>query len=310
MSIFEYDGIRYTDTGEYAYVGNSSCQKCNGVSDFSVKNIIIKSVINGKPVKEIQNRAFFGFTGITSISFPDSIIKIGSHAFDCAQISFTFDLPSNLEYIGVRAFAVSSYPSITIPAKVKYIGSSAFGSNANLKSINIDPNNQYYYVTSDLFIYDTLNTTLVQTPKYVSSIDLPDTLVEIGYAAVIYGTFTELVLPYSLSKIASNAFISCNKLKTIKILGNLLKVSDAAFSDSPLETIVYYGTVSVKKKIFTNQPSQIMVCNGYKGTKFATFDITLREGTCPSINILKRITCSLKRNSFNNMLFISLIISR
>ena len=77
--------------------------------------------------KEIRKSAFEGCSSMTIITFggKDSILKhIGEKAFSGCESITAFDLPETLVSIGSRAFEKTSITSIIVPAKVTSIGTS------------------------------------------------------------------------------------------------------------------------------------------------------------------------------------------
>ena len=78
--------------------------------------------------KEIRKSAFEGCSSMTLITFggKDSILKhIGEKAFSGCVAITDFDLPETLVSIGSRAFEKTSITSIIVPAKVTSIGTSS-----------------------------------------------------------------------------------------------------------------------------------------------------------------------------------------
>lgn len=115
--------------------------------------LVLPSVHNGKPVKEIAADAFT-MSGIVSLTIPSSYVKIGANAFyycdKLAAITFneglkeigmsafrycavtTVQLPDGLETIGDGAFRdCSDLTEAYVPASVTTIGSAAFRKNAS-----------------------------------------------------------------------------------------------------------------------------------------------------------------------------------
>ena len=87
-------------------------------------------------VIEICDSAFRGFVSsmvshgnLETVTFPESLVRIGDAAF-AEQCNLTkLELPDKLEYIGDHAFSevgVGKVDSIVIPDSVKYIGEAAF----------------------------------------------------------------------------------------------------------------------------------------------------------------------------------------
>ena len=122
-------------------------------------------------VTRIGYGAFSYYFGkLTSITIPNTVIEIGSSAFEnCNHLeSVIFEEDSNLEYIEYDAFEnCSGLRSITIPDRVTEIGSRAFSGCINLKSITI-PNSVTYL--GDSVFYYCENLTSVVIPDSITNI--------------------------------------------------------------------------------------------------------------------------------------------
>lgn len=69
-----------------------------------VNNKEVKDLVIPEGVTNISNYAFYGFTGITSVSFPNSVSDIGQSSFDgCVGVE-SIKIPSSVTGIGERAF--------------------------------------------------------------------------------------------------------------------------------------------------------------------------------------------------------------
>ena len=310
MSVQTCKNIYYTVYDDHAFVGQDNGHRQNAIATESqITSLSFESTINGKPVTGVFRNAFYGYEGVTSITFPDSIKIIEDSAFDMMRLKIaTLNLPAHIEYIGQRSFAVSGYKSVYIPETVTYIGSSAFGSNPSLTTITIDPNNQRYIVTEDNCIYDYMKTILIQVPSDISNIKFAQSLVQIGSFAISSNNIKELIFPLSFSVLGQSSISQCENLKTVYFLGNLITVNNGAFdSCNKLTNIYYYGTVFVDVKIFSARPSNIRVCEGYKWNTFATYDNIINEGVCPPINYFKYktfIICNPRFFSYYSYIFL------
>lgn len=98
------------------------------------KNKRGKDVVIPESVTSIWDSAFYGCSGLTSISIPESVTTIGSYAF-CKCIGLTsINIPKSVTTIGDSAFSgCSNLTSISIPISVTTIGDSAFNYCDNLK---------------------------------------------------------------------------------------------------------------------------------------------------------------------------------
>jgi len=77
-------------------------------------------------VKRISS-AFYRNTSVTSVTLPDTVIKIGSAAFDGCISLVSAEIPESITVIGDSAFyGCAALKSLTIPAGVTHIGVNTF----------------------------------------------------------------------------------------------------------------------------------------------------------------------------------------
>ena len=87
---------------------------------------------------KLGDYAFYGCSGLTSLTLPSGVTEIGEHAFlNCRGLT-NFTIPSGVTKIGGAAF-FSCYGliSLTIPSSVTAIGSGAFNGCSGLTSIYV-----------------------------------------------------------------------------------------------------------------------------------------------------------------------------
>ena len=82
--------------------------------------------------------AFWGCSGLTSVTIPSSVTEIGPFAFsDCRSLT-SVTIPSSITKIGSSTFSgCSGLTSVTIPSSVTEIGSSAFSDCRGLTSVTV-----------------------------------------------------------------------------------------------------------------------------------------------------------------------------
>ncbi|MDR1183699.1 MAG: leucine-rich repeat protein [Coriobacteriales bacterium] len=86
-------------------------------------------------VASIGGWAFYGCTGLISVSIPDSVTRIDGYAFQGCSSLISLTLPDTTEYIGLLAFdSCSSLLSLTIPDNVTRILNGAFRNCTSLTS--------------------------------------------------------------------------------------------------------------------------------------------------------------------------------
>lgn len=97
------------------------------------KNIVIPSVLDGKPVRRLGDGLFRNNDTITAVIIPHGVTQIGANVFSgCAKLE-QIDLPSSLVSIGDEAFSeCMKLSSLYIPSSVKDIGDGAFKDNPQL----------------------------------------------------------------------------------------------------------------------------------------------------------------------------------
>ena len=137
---------------------------------------------------EIGKYAFSGYTGLTSITLPNSVTNIGENAFQYCSGLTSITLPNSLTSIGNYAFQYcSGLTNITLPNSLTNIGDYAFAFCSGLTSIT-----------------------------------LPNSLTSIGERAFYSCTrLKSITLPNSLTSIGGSAFYKCENLKTVINLSNL-----------------------------------------------------------------------------------------
>ena len=130
-------------------------------------------------ITEICGYAFYGCSGLTSISIPNSVTSIGDHAFDGCSSLTSVNIPNSVTSIGSAAFYnctsltsvnlsnnltkiefytfedCSSLTSITIPQNVTSIGAEAFRNCTSLTEVTslnpIPPVKDTFYSKIDAF---------------------------------------------------------------------------------------------------------------------------------------------------------------
>ena len=115
---FEGNPLRYT---KKLYINNESITK------------VILTTAN-----KISAYAFYGCSGLTSITIPDSVTSIGDSAFSGCSGLTSITIPDNVTFIGESVFyGCSSLTSVTIGNGVTSIGDYAFIGCSGLTSVSI-----------------------------------------------------------------------------------------------------------------------------------------------------------------------------
>lgn len=209
-------------------VGNSAFEYCFNIINFKFPN----------SVTSIGERAFY-FSNLSSISLPDSIIRIEKATFEGCKHLSTIDIPITVKYIDQDAFyACELLNMLSIPNSVENIGYDAFNGCCNLKSIVVESNNSNYdsrencnaliETKTNKLILGCQNTIIPSTIdsigrgafvycKSLTSITIPNSVINIDYMAFSGTGLSYIYIPESVKYIGDAPFCGCSDLKSIVV---------------------------------------------------------------------------------------------
>ncbi len=228
--------------------------------------IILPSTYNGKAVTSIGSSAFYGCTGLTSITIPDSITSIGVGAFSgCSSLQ-----EMTIPFVGAQAgltssdtyaysfgwiFGRSSYTD-GVATTQYYYGSSTSTTNSltyyipsSLKSVTVAggyiPYGAFYNCSNLTSIMLGENVTSIGSYAFfdcssLTSITIGSGVTSIGnYAFYNCSSLTSITIPSSVTSIGSSAFRYCSKLTSITIGSGVTSIGSSAFDSCSRLNAVY-----------------------------------------------------------------------
>jgi len=247
-------------------------------------------------VTTIGTSAFYGCTGLKSVTIPNSVTTISYGAFDSCVGLTSVTIPDSVTTIGNSAFyGCTGLKSVTIPISVTTIGTSAFDSCVGLTSVTIP--NSVTTISYGAF-YGCAGLTSVTIPNHVTtigdyafygctgltSVTIPNSVTTIGdFAFYICTGLTSVTIPDSVTTISYGAFQDCAGLTSVTIPNSVTTIGDYAFhgiSDPSTASVPYtlrnaysqafdatITTVTVRAEItapcfLTGTP--VLTPNGYK----------------------------------------------
>ena len=177
----------------------------------------IKDLVIPNGITSINEQAFCGCSGLTSVTIPNSVTSIGKSAFSgCSGLT---SVEFHCNTIGSWFSNNTTIKNIIIGNEVTSIGTDAFSGCTGLTSVTI--------------------------PNSVTKIDI--------WAFYKCSSLSSITIPNSVTSIGHGAFASCSSLTSITIPNSVTSIGAHAFSDTGWynnqpDGLVYAGKVAYKYK--------------------------------------------------------------
>ena len=205
-------GLKYklsTDGNYYIVTGID-----NEKSD--VKNLIIASTINNKPVKVIKSGSLQN-CGMEYVYIPESIQTIESIAFvNCKNLT-SIKIPSSTTSIGERVFGGCDKLTKIIVDK----NNSVYDSRNNCNAIIDTVSNKLIFGCSETVIpedIEAIGSGAFNDVANLKSVEIPTKVKSIGsYAFAYCKSLTSIFIPKNVSSIFHGVLTGCINLKSIKV---------------------------------------------------------------------------------------------
>ena len=181
------DGFKYSVAGRSVAI--------YGLSDQTDRvHLVIPAKIDGKPVTEIAEKAFYEEKAIFSVEFPESLEKIGPYAFYGCDNLIKIELPANVKSIENAFRGCDSLETVIL--------------NDGIEDI------------SGAFEYAPIET--ITIPSSVTSMDS---------AFCDCRNLKNVTLAEGITEVSEYAFWSCQNLKTVNLPKSLIEIKKSAFKD-------------------------------------------------------------------------------
>ena len=203
----------------------------------------IKDLVIPTSVTSISDRAFAGFSGLTSVTIGNGVTSIGVGAFSSCSNMASVTIGNGVTSIGNYAFyRCSGLTSVTIPNSVTSIGDGAFQYCDGLTSVTI-PNS----VTS-------IGYSTFRDCRSLTFVNIPNSVTSIGYSAFEGSGLTSIIIPNSVTSIEQYAFRNCFKLTDVYCFAeNVPSTNSYAFRDSNIGNAILHvpaGSVDAYKAAY------------------------------------------------------------
>lgn len=205
----------------------------------------IPSEVDGRPVVGIGPRAFQEFI-LRGVNIPQSVTNIGSGAFNaCIYLTNVF-IPNGVISIGDHAFSSCGLTNVHLSKNVMSLGNCVFYNCFQLEAITVDSLNPRY-ASFDGVLYGKNPQTLITSPKAKTNVTIPQgtTRIEPYAFSLLHvdgSSITNVVIPYGLLSIGSNAFTSCLGLTNISLPDSIREIGNDAFNSCGYLTNIHIPT--------------------------------------------------------------------
>lgn len=224
----EVDGIYYNLNTE-----SKTAQVTSNPNEYSGEVTIPEQVTysgTNYTITSIGDLAFHNNLGITSISIPKSVVKIGDNPFMGCWNLVTLHISDIETWCGITAGTLGNLfyhlyingeeiKDIVIPNSVTSIRDYAFSNFCGITTVTIPDG-----VTS-------IGNYAFNICESLTSVNIPNSVKSIGEDAFAScSSLTSLMIPNSVTSIGKAAFVGCNSLSSITLSNNITSIGDQTFN--------------------------------------------------------------------------------
>ena len=181
--------------------------------------------------------AFYGCSGLTSLTLPAGITEIRNYAFRGCSGLTSLILPAGITYISAGAFyGCSGLTSLTIPTGVSIINEYAFYDCSSLTRLDLPSSIREIYHSAFMNCRNLTSLTIPSNVTYISS-----------RAFSGCSSLKNITLPTRIFGIGDNAFYGCSNLNSLTLSYELREINEYAFCDCNGLTSIYVYADKVPK---------------------------------------------------------------
>ncbi len=245
-------------------IGNS----VESIENSMFKNFeLIESVTLPESLESLGTGVFKNCKSLKSLELPDGVKSIGDSTFSGCTALETVTFTDELQSIGKNAFAgCTSLTEITIPAGIRELDLSSFENCTSVKTVYYNATNcrmtglsespvegVYYspFYTCTAVENIILGDNIMKIPDYlycglvsVKSINIPQSVTELGKAAFAFCGFSKLTGGENIKKGGDYCFYSCKNLEGMFVIPPGIKdLGDYVFAESGIEFLTTFATL-------------------------------------------------------------------
>ncbi len=271
---FVYNGLVYTTVAKKyeCKVQKAGTKAADGTTVSVYEGDIVipeKAIYAGEEftVTDVPTVVFKGNTTVTSVTFPNTIVKLNDGTFDGCTALTSVTLPTSVTKISAKCFQkCTALTSITIPGNILDFGADAFNGAVNLESMTFAEGENAIAIPASIFNgggFDKFTTLTINRPidgsKYTAMAEKPFrgnkvlTTIVLGSKVTSLPTsyfegctaLVNLTLPAELASLGTNVFAGCSSLPEITLPAGITTIPSSTFQGcSALAKVRFEGAVT------------------------------------------------------------------
>lgn len=211
--------LRADQLGHFTFTDHGSTISIDRYTHYIKGDVVIPPYINGKPVTEIGDLAFWGCRRITSVSVPDSVKQIGRGAFHRCEKMQSVNVPSGITNIKDETFQYCrALKAISLPDSIESIGARAFRDCTTLKSFTFPAK------------LTVLSEEMLAGCQGVSEITIPPRITRMEAEAIGGTGIKRIQIPQTVEFLGARQFYACRSLRHVEFQKNITEVGDFMFA--------------------------------------------------------------------------------
>ncbi len=216
-------------------IGKYTFQQCSSLQNISISEGLVS----------IGNYAFYQCSSLNEISLSDSVNSIGTGAFkDCVELK-SLKLPASLTNVPASIISDTLIESITIPASVTSINTTAFSKAYKLREFIVEEGNENFSVRDGILFSS-------ETPYILPNVlcgddetwTVPEYFTSLPSQFFAYKTAGTVVIPSTVTEMVSSYLFKNSRIKEVIIETPFTEIHSYMYNYSHLEKIVIPDSVT------------------------------------------------------------------
>lgn len=216
-------------------IGKYTFQQCYSLQNISISEGLVS----------IGNYAFYQCSSLNEISLSDSVNSIGTGAFkDCVELK-SLRLPASLTNVPASIISGTLIESITIPASVTSINTTAFSKAYKLREFIVEEGNENFSVRDGILFSS-------ETPYILPNVlcgddetwTVPEYFTSLPSQFFAYKTAGTVVIPSTVTEMVSSYLFKNSRIKEVIIETPFTEIHSYMYNYSHLEKIVIPDSVT------------------------------------------------------------------